>query len=249
MTDVNATNGARAQAISVSIAPEFHARVGGDVVLYRPIHPCPSQGRERVAAKAFNSVLPHAHYTGRVFDVRDRPGAHADFHRLAAGLKYMKVDFHYRETRKLLDPNWDGYIDGMDVIENDCALADANIVTSKCRDSNLHRPVLDLDNGATSDHKRLLLNTGGALAISWTVAEDFALVPSTTPGHCHLMIDMTYSWDMYRGWLCSLMDFGVLEAGYVKASIARGFSAIRPPWVRKVPPPWRSVNVAGTLDI
>lgn len=71
-----------------------------------------------------------------------------------------------------------------------------------------HRPVLDLDFPAR-------------------------LVPSTTPGHFHLYLDIDLGWDDYQ-WLLSVMaEVGILEKGYVGAAIERGATHVRLPWVKK----------------
>jgi hypothetical protein len=77
---------------------------------------------------------------------------HADFWRLTTGLRAAVVDFDYYRTRKLLDPNWDGYDmpPNHDLIHPYVDVVDANIVTSQHRDNpDMHRIVLDLDYGVT----------------------------------------------------------------------------------------------------
>lgn len=72
------------------------------------------------------------------------------------------------------------------------------------------------------------------------------LVPSSTPGHSHLYIDAEMSWEHYSAILIALGAAGVLEEGYVKASLSRKHTAVRLPWVKKpdpngplpVPPPF-----------
>lgn len=59
------------------------------------------------------------------------------------------------------------------------------------------------------------------------------VVPSSTPGHSHLYIDHLMTWEKYVALLRALADAGLVEEGYVKASIARGHTALRLPWVRK----------------
>ena len=71
-----------------------------------------------------------------------------------------------------------------------------------------HRPVLDLDMPAK-------------------------LIPSSTPGHFHLFIDHPMKWETYEKLLEALAAAGVLEDGYVRASIARKHTAVRLPWIRK----------------
>lgn len=71
-----------------------------------------------------------------------------------------------------------------------------------------HRPVLDLDFGA-------------------------ALFPSTPADHHHLYLDKVLTWSQYVELLEVLGRVGILEPGYVQASIAREFTSVRLPWVRK----------------
>lgn len=92
-------------------------------------------------------------------------------------------------------------------------LSGADVVSSKFRepdwdDSSRHMLVLDIDVPA-------------------------ALVPSSTPGHHHLFIQSEMSWDEYVRILDALAAARILEPGYVSASKARGFTAVRLPWVRK----------------
>jgi len=89
---------------------------------------------------------------------------------------------------------------------------EANLITSIVADnSGMHRPVLDID-------------------------VPCVLVPSSTPGHFHLYIDKPMSWKTYHALLCALGEAGILEGGYVGASIERGHTAVRLPWVSKPEP-------------
>jgi hypothetical protein len=62
------------------------------------------------------------------------------------------------------------------------------------------------------------------------------LIPSTTPGHSHLYIDVPLEWSKYKILLDALAEAGVIELGYASASKARGFSSLRLPWVKKRKP-------------
>jgi hypothetical protein len=84
---------------------------------------------------------------------------------------------------------------------------EANIVTSYLG-GELHAPVLDIDFGAQ-------------------------LIPSSTPGHFHLYFEKAMTWDNYAGLLRALGNVGILEEGYVKASLRRGYSSVRKPGVYK----------------
>lgn len=61
------------------------------------------------------------------------------------------------------------------------------------------------------------------------------LVPSTTPGHYHLYVDVPggIEPEKYSTLLTALADAGVIEWGYAAASIARGWTSVRLPWIQK----------------
>lgn len=84
---------------------------------------------------------------------------------------------------------------------------DANVVTSLLSDG-LHAPVLDID----------------------FIAQ---LIESSTAGHFHLYLDKSMTWRKYRRLLKALGRAGILEPGYVRASLRRGHSAVRRPGIHK----------------
>ena len=89
------------------------------------------------------------------------------------------------------------------------ALADADVITSKVDVSlDIHTVMLDLDVPAR-------------------------LIPSTTPGHSHLYIDVPMSWSRYKHLLWALKAACVIEPGYYQASVRRGFTSLRLPWIKK----------------
>jgi len=59
------------------------------------------------------------------------------------------------------------------------------------------------------------------------------LEPSSTPGHFHLFIDKPMPWSAYVKVLEVLAEAGILQRGYADASIERGATYVRLPWVRK----------------
>lgn len=66
---------------------------------------------------------------------------------------------------------------------------------------------------------------------------------SETPGHYHLLIDVPMLWSDYKKLLEVMADVGILEQGYVKASIERGSTFLaRQPWKSDV-----QKAVEGTL--
>ena len=88
-------------------------------------------------------------------------------------------------------------------------LAEADVITSKVDiDLDIHTVMLDLDVPAH-------------------------LIPSTTPGHSHLYIDVPMSWSRYKHLLWALKAACVIEPGYYAASVRRGFTSVRLPWIRK----------------
>lgn len=86
----------------------------------------------------------------------------------------------------------------------------ANLIGSQLWRTNYHAPVLDLDFPAR-------------------------LVPSTTEGHFHLYLDKPLDWRTYEKLLRALGDAGILEPGYVAASIRRKQTFVRKPGTIKGP--------------
>lgn len=105
-----------------------------------------------------------------------------------------------------------------DYSENDIIFLDpdeeqkANLVTSVPQGMGIghemHRVVLDVDH-------------------------DVRVVPSSTPGHHHLFIDVRMSFRQYALLLDVLANVGIVEPGYASASKQRGCTAVRLPHVRK----------------
>lgn len=91
-------------------------------------------------------------------------------------------------------------------------LTDANVVTSRVKrfddEEPNHQVVLDID-------------------------MDAALIPSSTPGHYHLMIDKMLPWEDYHYLLKALASVGIIQKGYYESSKIRKASVIRTPWTKK----------------
>jgi hypothetical protein len=81
--------------------------------------------------------------------------------------------------------------------------ADAHLVSSMV-EPGVHMPVLDIDFPAQ-------------------------LVPTSTPGHFHLYLDIDMDWETYVGLLNALCDAGVIQPGYYANSVRRGASYARLP--------------------
>jgi hypothetical protein len=92
-------------------------------------------------------------------------------------------------------------------------LTEANSVSSLILEqwhhlAGWHKPVLDIDMGCL-------------------------LIDSSTPGHHHLIIDKPMPWSDYSKLLEVLGEVGILEPGYVHASLEREQSWVRTPWTPK----------------
>ena len=59
------------------------------------------------------------------------------------------------------------------------------------------------------------------------------LLPSSTPGHYHLYIDVPMPWRKYKRLLKTLAHVGIIEPGYYRAAAQRQATFLRLPWIRK----------------
>jgi hypothetical protein len=99
------------------------------------------------------------------------------------------------------------------VVEDDLPLQEANAVSSRYHfGEDMHRVVLDLDMEAL-------------------------LVPSSTKGHYHLILDKVVPWEIYQELLMALARAGIISSGYAEASIIKGATWIRTPWNKKTDVP------------
>ena len=92
----------------------------------------------------------------------------------------------------------------------ECGLEEANLISSTTdyRSGTYHKPVLDFDFPCR-------------------------LIPSTTDGHFHLYIDFHIEKSKYFNLLDAMQQAGLLQKAYVEHAKQRGYTAVRPPWVRK----------------
>lgn len=98
----------------------------------------------------------------------------------------------------------------------------------------------DFTEEATEDDATLMLSkckSGGHIVLLDLDVEAY-LIPSSTPGHSHLIINEEITWWEYDAIMAAMVDAGLVESGYHKASRKRGFAAIRLPWVKKGDEPW-----------
>jgi hypothetical protein len=113
---------------------------------------------------------------------------------------------HYRLISELHTSNYHGDWTTTRTVETDPG--GAELVSSEVVGSDKHAPALDIDVPAF-------------------------LVPSSTPGHSHLYIDLEMPWWRYRIMLWALKVAGVIEPGYYRASVQRKGTHLRKPGVKK----------------
>lgn len=83
----------------------------------------------------------------------------------------------------------------------------SNVYTSKLKSGN-HAPAIDID-----------------------VPAEF--IPSSTEGHGHLKFDVEMTWEEYKKLLSVMVEVRLIEEGYYRASLARGATFLRLPWIKK----------------
>lgn len=116
-----------------------------------------------------------------------------------------------KELKLYKDVNFEDYEDDTNYRSDTTDFDEAQVYSSQLRDyPDQHLIVLDVDVPAV-------------------------LIPSSTPGHNHLVIapNQSLSWDRYEGLLFELMYCGVIEEGYYRASKDRRATCVRLPWIKK----------------
>lgn len=88
-----------------------------------------------------------------------------------------------------------------------CPKEMANLVSSLC-DNGMHMPTLDIDLPCR-------------------------LVPSSTPGHYHLYIDVALEQEKYLRLVDAMAEAGIVQKFYAEAARIRGATFVRPSWVKK----------------
>jgi hypothetical protein len=127
------------------------------------------------------------------------------------GQMYAVVDFDAKYN------NWPDLVQDMD---------GANVITSRTQESWRDEQLFFEANGfpfaaARTGHKFL-----ADIDLPVSIRE-------TSPGKHHLYIDKEISWRQMVILLEAFASAGIIEDGYVQASLDRGFTALRLPWIRK----------------
>lgn len=119
-----------------------------------------------------------------------------------------------------------------------CAEAEANLIGSRCDpdDDTLHMPVIDIDLVPAWLATARLVAAWHWLELHQVDElnlDAIRVVPSSTPGHCHIYLDQVLDWATYADLLGELEDRGVIEPGYYRAAIRRCQTFVRKPGVLK----------------
>lgn len=135
-----------------------------------------------------------------------------------------------------------------------------NVVTSLVTSTGLHRPVLDVDVQHDIVNSRLRLDIGHirrsllpelvkalnsagipqrtepyaqTTYLTIDLSVPYHLVPSSTPGHSHLYLNVDVPWDEYKKLLLVLAHLCVVQRGWVDTAVKHGRSVARLPWIAK----------------
>lgn len=99
----------------------------------------------------------------------------------------------------------------------------ANAWCSRGEDG-MHYPCFDVDVPILGDGREALLNA---------LFPNHRRVWSSTTNHFHVYDDGALSWDVYYDRLSKLVEAGVVQEGYLRASSDRGATFVRMPHVKK----------------
>lgn len=88
--------------------------------------------------------------------------------------------------------------------------------------------LLDPENVGLPANTISSLNTDGTHSPALDIDIPIRIVPSSTPGHCHLFFDdIRLTQDEHEALLHALYVAGIIEPGYYKSSLARNQSILR----------------------
>lgn len=69
--------------------------------------------------------------------------------------------------------------------------------------------------------------------ITLDIDHEAVLLPSSTSGHHHLIVQCWADWEDYEMFLRAAARIGLIEEGYAELSIKRRATCLRLPWIRK----------------
>lgn len=127
--------------------------------------------------------------------------------------KWLKNNFLYNKSQLTDDSESEESWQDLHESERVEDLDEANVISSKWYDSGngrlvLHKLFLDLD-------------------------VEHLYVPSSTPGHGHLYLNVDLNPDQLEGLMATLVRFGIVSKGSLRQVRSRGASTLRLPWIKK----------------
>lgn len=87
-----------------------------------------------------------------------------------------------------------------------------------------------------------VLNQPGQHRVLLDIDEKVTVVPSSTPGHSHLYLDVQMPWETLVKLLEALREAGIVQDGFCAGAILQGHTTLRLPWVKKGAPTEFFVN-------
>lgn len=95
--------------------------------------------------------------------------------------------------------------------------------------STPHRDVMRRETPTTTRRS----DSGVLSTVAVELVRPHTLVPSSTPGHAHLYLDIPMTWRTYRGLLWGLSTVDVIEHGFYQEALQREETVLPLPWVKK----------------
>lgn len=128
------------------------------------------------------------------------------FNRIARDLVAVRVP-------SIPTPYYDGQFMPDDREARRVPVMDANLVSSE---------IVDRNGNPTGKHK-----------VAIDIDLPHCYVPSSTPGHGHLIIDTDLDFEAYEKLLTALREAGIIEKGFLGAARVRRATWLRTPWTKK----------------
>lgn len=127
-------------------------------------------------------------------------------------------------------PGPDGYDEAVERTEvSSIDDPEANCYSSELAEGSLDPNRIEIGPDGVARHK----SAAGLHILALDVDHRCHLIPSSTNGHWHLVIDHAMPWHRYRRVLKALTRAGILQPGYYSACVRRRASFLRLPWAKK----------------
>jgi hypothetical protein len=117
-----------------------------------------------------------------------------------------------------------GWVDFLRGNSSDDEVQDTSVVLgAPLEEANIITSLMDLPNSSGMDMHKIVLD----------IDHKVTVVESSTAGHSHLYVDVMMPWEHVVKLMEVMAEIGLVEPGYVNASKARGYTAVRLPWISK----------------